>query len=310
MMIDYIHQAKDLLLMLMIKTGTDKGVLAVLAFLSLVFLFDLHRRGYRFSWPRRLVKSAGVNISFLFVNSIFAPLVYILTKLTQSGYDALGIPSIDTATWDRVPPWLLTLFAVFCYDLANYWNHRLMHMSWLWPVHAIHHSDPEVNGLTGYRIHFLEALIMALSYVVLLSWLGFPSGVIGAGGVLIGLHNAYVHLNLDWGHGPFRLLIASPRFHRWHHADVPQAYGKNLANIFPFLDVLFGTYRVPGPCDVPLGAQGVPENDIAKLHLFPFAEWARMAIAPLRRVRAKGRASESSSAARLQDVGAQTKTAR
>jgi len=45
-----------------------------------------------------------------------------------------------------------------------------MHLKWLWPVHAIHHSDPVVNGLTTYRIHILEALVMWGSYTILLTW--------------------------------------------------------------------------------------------------------------------------------------------
>ena len=65
--------------------------------------------------------------------------------------------------------------------------------------------------------------------------------------------NMYVHMDLDWTHGPLRYVIASPRLHRRHHADVPEAYGKNLANVFPFYDVMFGTDYVPGPCRERMG---------------------------------------------------------
>ncbi len=65
--------------------------------------------------------------------------------------------------------------------------------------------------------------------------------------VVASLHNAYVHFEVDIDHGPMNWLIASPRFHRWHHADFPPAYGKNLANAIPAWDMLFGTYFKAGP---------------------------------------------------------------
>jgi sterol desaturase/sphingolipid hydroxylase (fatty acid hydroxylase superfamily) len=159
-----------------------------------------------------------------------------------------------------------------------------MHHRLLWPVHAIHHSDPEVNGLTGYRVHMLEGLVMWISYTVMLTWLGFPDDVLAGGAVFIALHQVYIHTKLDWDHGILRLVIASPRFHRWHHADVAEAHGKNLANIFPIFDWLFGTYYEGGPCRAPMGAKGVPENDVAKLILFPFREWGRMLFIAAKRI--------------------------
>lgn len=283
-MAELLTRLKDFLSHLFMATVSEPSVWASFSFAGIVFLIALHRSGYSFQWPLRMMKSIGANISFLFLNTIFAPLVFVMTGVVQSAYDFLGVPALSHDIWEQLPTWSLAFFAIVFHDFANYWNHRLMHMSWLWPVHAVHHSDPDVNGLTGYRIHFLEAFIMASSYVLLLSWLGFPADAMGVGAVIIALHGVYVHLDLDWGHGPLRYVIASPRFHRWHHADIPEAYGKNLANIFPIFDVAFGTYRVPGPVVGPLGARGVPENDVVKLCLFPFSEWCRMAVSGFRRI--------------------------
>ena len=43
--------------------------------------------------------------------------------------------------------------------------------------------------------------------------------------------------------------------HRWHHAIDPAGYGTNFATVFSLFDRMFGTYRVPGPCTVPLGVE-------------------------------------------------------
>ncbi|BCM17370.1 sterol desaturase family protein [Mesorhizobium sp. J8] len=253
----------------------------VAAFLLIVLACDVVRKGWRRSLSRRAIESVTASLAIFHINIFLVPGVWLLSDDVKQAYDLLGIPSIPGSVWTGLPTWLLSFLGILAADFANYWNHRLMHMKWLWPVHAIHHSDPVVNGLTTYRVHALENLVMLVSYTLLLSWIGLPRDAIGFGALLVLFHNIYVHIDVDWGHGPLRLLVASPRFHRWHHADVPAAYGKNLANVFPFFDWIFGTYRVPGPCNVPLGATGVPRNDVVRLTLWPFVEWSRLAIALL-----------------------------
>ncbi|MCV0424476.1 MAG: sterol desaturase family protein [Roseibium sp.] len=266
----------DIAIILVNNRLASDSFLAATSFASIVLIISLHIRGYKLDWPKRLIKSVGANIAFLWGNLLFAPAVFVSADYVRHAYDAINLPHVDVNFWSSVPAWILVPFAVFCFDFANYWNHRLMHRSWLWPIHAIHHSDPELNAMTTYRVHFLEPLVMSISYILLLSWLGFPTDVMGVGAIFVTLHNMYVHINVDWNHGPFKYVIASPRMHQWHHADLPKAYGKNLANVFPIFDVAFGTYYVPGPCKEAFGVQGAPENDVVKLTLFPFAEWGRM----------------------------------
>lgn len=255
---------------------TKPHMLVAGSFLCSLLVMDLAMRGWRLSWSRRTVAGVLTTLSLFHVNFLFVPLVWLGSEKFKELYAALGIPAVPTELWTNVPVWLLVPFAIVVQDFANYWNHRLMHMAWLWPVHAIHHSDPDVTGFTAYRVHMLEGLVMWTSYTVMLTWLGLPADAIGLGAVFLALHNIYVHVNVDIHHGAFELALASPRYHRWHHADVREAHGKNLANVFPFYDWAFGTYYNPGPCDAPVGAEGVPENDVVQLLLFPLQAWARM----------------------------------
>jgi sterol desaturase/sphingolipid hydroxylase (fatty acid hydroxylase superfamily) len=257
---------------------------AAALFFALIVLIDLARRGWRFSWTQRAVASTSATIAIFHINFLMIPVILLCSEYFRQAYELLSIPRVSTDVWSRVPWYVLLLVAILTHDLADYCNHRLMHNRFLWPVHAIHHSDPEVNGLTGYRVHMLEALVMWISYTLLLTWLGFPDDVMTGGAVFIALHQVYIHTHLDWDHGIFHLLLASPRFHRWHHADVTEAHGKNLASIFPFFDWCFGTYYDGGPCGAPMGATGVPENDVAKLILFPFREWGRMLVTVAARI--------------------------
>ena len=194
----------------------------------------------------------------------------------RCAYGWLSIPSLDKSIWDGVSPWLSIPLVLLAIDFADYWVHRLMHVSkWAWPIHAVHHSDPHPTALTVGRVHLLEAVLMQMTYLLLLAWLSLPYEVLGGVAGLRVLHNMYIHIDVDWDHGPLKYLIASPRYHRWHHADEPKAYGKNLANLFPFYDVLFGTYYMPGTCRIAPGAQGVPTRAL-EMVAWPLLVWARL----------------------------------
>ena len=58
-------------------------------------------------------------------------------------------------------------------------------------------------------------------------------------------HSAFVHANLNWTLGPFKYVLATPVFHRWHHTSQEEGGNTNFAGTFPLWDILFGTYRMP-----------------------------------------------------------------
>lgn len=258
-----------------------------LAGLTLLIPVLLATYGWRQLLSKVVTGSVKTTLIIYQFNLLFAPIVYFSHGYIVAGYQMLGIPTVPTSFWGWSPWWLLAVLGIFLHDFCDYWSHRALHLKWLWPIHAIHHSDTHVSGLTSYRIHALESLVMLTTYTVLLTWLGMPAEAMAAGAILMQLHNVYVHIGVDWDHGPFKLLIASPRFHRWHHADVPELYDKNLANMVPFFDWIFGTYKIPGPCVGPYGAAGVPADDAIKLIAFPFTQWARMIPQSFSRLRSR-----------------------
>ena len=256
-----------------VETGSNTLMFQASAAVLIVYL--IRNRG-RFAWPREAFDSTFSNILLILLNGAFAPVFVLLMNHVNGAYAWLPIPSLAPTIWNELSPWLSILLALLAIDFADYWNHRLMHASkWLWPIHSIHHSDPHPTVLTVGRVHLLEPAVMQVSYLVLLAWLSLPPDVLASVAGLRILHNMYIHMNVDWDHGPFKYLIASPRYHRWHHANEPAAFGMNLANHFPIYDLLFGTYYVPGTCRAPVGAQGVP---IAALPMvvWPFLQWYRL----------------------------------
>jgi len=233
---------------------------------------------------REALKNFAASLGWMAINWGMAPIIYLAMESMRDLYGLLSIPVLPSSIWATTPWPILLLISVLLKDFADYWNHRLMHMRWIWPVHAVHHSDTHVNFLTSYRIHFLESIFMDVSYVVLLTWLGIPPIMGAAARLLFTLHNVYVHIDIDFGHGPFKYIVVSPRLHRWHHADHPDAQGKNLANLFPFYDLLFGTYYLPGRCDEPMGALSadVPAYNLVAQVALPLTRWLQMSSAGVR----------------------------
>lgn len=215
-----------------------------------------------------------------------------LNAFFRKVYTFVHIPPVPEGFWDgRV--WLGMMIAFIGRDFCDYLIHRIMHTKWMWPTHAAHHSDTHVNAFSTFRVHFFEPILMGLTYTMVLTWLQLPE-LLPLVVLLATIHNMYVHMDLDWDHGPFKYVLASPRFHRWHHADVPEAYGKNLANLFPIFDVIFGTYYVPGPCRATMGAlsSGIEDKNPVLIWVYPFQEWFRLIRQALQRSRSRPAAPE------------------
>jgi sterol desaturase/sphingolipid hydroxylase (fatty acid hydroxylase superfamily) len=95
------------------------------------------------------------------------------------------------------------------------------------------------------RLHPVNDALMRVAGAVPLLALGLaPVALAGVAPVLT-LMAILVHANLDWDWGPLRAVVASPRFHRWHHTDEASARDKNFAGLLPLWDILFGTYYMP-----------------------------------------------------------------
>jgi sterol desaturase/sphingolipid hydroxylase (fatty acid hydroxylase superfamily) len=160
----------------------------------------------------------------------------------------------------------LVLFMVVS-DFLLYWNHRFFHGPMMWKYHAIHHSSEDVDWISAARFHPVNLFIGTVAVDVILLLAGISPDVMVWLGPFTIFHSAFVHANLNWSLGPFKYLIATPVFHRWHHTSLEQGGDTNFAGTFPIWDILFGTFRMPkGELPVTYGAddpvmpQGFPEQ--------------------------------------------------
>ena len=75
---------------------------------------------------------------------------------------ALGGPSlIDGAA---LPVWAGVLGYLVVRDLLEFLFHRAQHtVPWMWSMHSLHHSDPDMSALTTSRHFWAEPLIKAVT---------------------------------------------------------------------------------------------------------------------------------------------------
>jgi sterol desaturase/sphingolipid hydroxylase (fatty acid hydroxylase superfamily) len=144
-----------------------------------------------------------------------------------------------------LPFWQQVILYLLGNDLVMYLTHRAFHTARLWRIHAVHHSTEELEWTSATRFHPIDqAFHGGLADVVMLLLGISPDVLIWLAPWSVG-SSALVHANLDWTFGPFRYVLASPVYHRWHHTSAERGGSSNFAGTFPLYDVLFGTFFMP-----------------------------------------------------------------
>jgi len=170
----------------------------------------------------------------------------------------------------RLPLVAQALAVLVAMDFVQYWLHRGFHGRWLWPFHAVHHSAEELDWSATFRVHPVNLAIYSGGALAIMHLLGFSPAAFVIIGPFNLVYGALVHANLNWTFGPFRYVIASPVYHRWHHVKDPKVHNLNFAPTFPVLDLMFGTFHMPkGELPSDFGVVGAPRH-FAKELVYPF----------------------------------------
>ena len=200
------------------------------------------REGFRTDvlwWYFRFtIVSAVGNLAFLVPAIPLALALGFRLEDFKDGYHGFG-PLAQLPAGIQVPLFLLL------FDFSLYWNHRLFHQGRWWKYHSIHHAPEIVDWLSAIRVHPVNEILGNLLSLLPVLALGFNPEFVLPFGIIAGFYALVVHADLDWDFGPFRHVIASPAFHRWHHSKDREAWDKNFAALFPVWDVLFGTFYLP-----------------------------------------------------------------
>src|SRR5215813_3786123 len=158
-------------------------------------------------------------------------------------------------------------------DFTQYWIHRCFHrLSFLWRLHAVHHSSIAMDWLAGSRMHPLDALATraAVTTVVVLAGASPPAVALYL--AFVSFHAVFIHANFGAGLTWLEPFLATPRFHHFHHAAEAEAIDTNFAVHLPVLDRIFGTSFLPArrwPDGYGLADGGMPGTYLAQI-LAPF----------------------------------------
>jgi sterol desaturase/sphingolipid hydroxylase (fatty acid hydroxylase superfamily) len=163
--------------------------------------------------------------------------------------------------------------------IVYFWHVALHKVPALWALHSFHHSEENLNATAGPRIFWLEVVV---ANVLVFPAVGIllkapPSVALASAGIAMAL-NLFIHLNAPVHFGPFWMLLVSPQLHRIHHSNRAEHLDHNFANLFPFIDVIFGTAWKPKPGEYPPTGlmDGETPSDLAVALAWPLRErWSR-----------------------------------
>jgi sterol desaturase/sphingolipid hydroxylase (fatty acid hydroxylase superfamily) len=146
---------------------------------------------------------------------------------------------------EEFPFWLRFTIAVLVADFAGWLHHYMRHkIWWMWPFHAIHHSQKELNLFTAVRYHVLEYMLTAVIYVFFFGMFTMNPHAVIYYSLFYGWYTKMTHANIRSNFGILRYVLVTPQSHRIHHSFLPEHRDKNLGIIFSVWDFMFGTqYR-------------------------------------------------------------------
>jgi sterol desaturase/sphingolipid hydroxylase (fatty acid hydroxylase superfamily) len=138
------------------------------------------------------------------------------------------------------------LLIMLATDFTQYWVHRAFHqVPFLWRFHRVHHSVEVMDWLAGSRLHIFDVLVTRSISLVPMVLLGFSLEAVNIYLPILALQSVFIHCNLQFEFAPLQKVVATPKFHHWHHTSDSGCTDKNFAISLPLLDVLFGTYHSP-----------------------------------------------------------------
>jgi len=222
-------------------TWVEKGILALAAFVACLAWEVLHpiRPARHAPWRRygTNVVLGAANVALvrvLFGTSV----VSIAGTARANGWGLLN--ALD------VGPIAGAVATVALFDFVAWGMHRLYHeVPLLWRLHAVHHTDRDLNVTTAIRFHPIEIVLSTAVRFAVVAVLGAdPVGVVVFEALFLAA-NDWQHTNVglpprvdDWA----RRVFVTPNMHRTHHAVEPRRTHSNFGVILSWWDRWFRTH--------------------------------------------------------------------
>jgi len=252
-------------------------LMRVVLFLSIAVVFVPLERLIPFHVKQRLFrKHLGLDLLHFFVGGIFIVLFVRVTYFLLPMISRWAGVHASPISVRKLPIWQQFLIFEASWTFLGYWVHRFEH-KWkpLWRLHSIHESTEELDWLSAFRLHPFEPALFQLTTIIPLWFFGMDLPVAIAYRIFGYVFAHVQHSNVVFPIGPLKYILPTPEFHRWHHARVVDANGKQVRSFrnfseYPIWDILFGTFYLPAERPTAYGnARGVPMDYLAQL-AYPF----------------------------------------
>ena len=173
------------------------------------------------------------------INVAFGPLIIMVILWGQAN-------KISIHQWLGLSGAFSWIIMFLLFDAWMYIWHRLNH-TWffLWPFHAMHHADTQMDSTTALRFHPAEIVFSNILNIGVLCLLGMSLEQFvfykTALFLVIIFHHSNINLSerLDRG---LKRFIVSPSMHRVHHSRKIEELNTNYGSVFSFWDRFFKSF--------------------------------------------------------------------
>lgn len=205
--------------------------------------------------PGRTLRNLSLGaVSFAVVRGLELPLVSL-----AAGW--VGKHELGLLYWLRTPPRVRALLSFLWLDYTLYLWHRATHrLPGLWRLHAVHHSDRDLDLSTAVRFHAMEMLVSVPYRVVQVVIFGLDAGEVAVWRRWLSASVLFHHSNLRL---PYQLeralayLVVTPRLHGLHHSELTHEQHGNWSSLLSVWDALHGSFAYPSRDTVHVvGVQG------------------------------------------------------
>lgn len=191
---------------------------------------------------------------------------------------------VDVGLFTALPFAAHVVLLLLVADFVAYWIHRAEHrFRFMWAFHTTHHSQQTLSFATIARFHPVEALYHSLLAYIPLRSLGIDPMAWLPMYLFVQVHSGLQHTQIPWRLGPIYKLIATPRFHSFHHSIDPAHHDRNFSNMFSVWDHLFGTaVKDNEPAPTRFGLADVHSSSLLSTLITPFRLLYQFYIVPMR----------------------------
>lgn len=170
-----------------------------------------------------------------------ATIVAVYAKAIKSFYDS-RLSFLTITSLNQTPEVIRMGIAVLVADFLAWFQHWVKHkVPWFWQIHAVHHSQKQLNVFTDYRFHLGEYLISRPIVMLPLLVLSIETPKLVAYSLFTAWYPRLYHANIRSNFGFLRYIFVTPQSHRVHHSIEARHIDLNFGVIFSFWDRMFGT---------------------------------------------------------------------